>query len=154
MFNIIKSKDLEPYASGLRWYKVTAVIDMQERQGDRLLAIQSDDVPLIGNGQSNPQLPSMIKGFTAINMYEMIYLTNFVITGLKVIPDREAIIESAGGAGSYPTNIPWYFNGNIREAQFSQIDLVLDSFGACPVMEFYVQGYVIDPEQELDTGEL
>lgn len=143
MFDIIKHKDMSPYASGLRWYKLRMTYD------GAVTAIFSDDFDQV-YGQANPQLPATITGPALVNMYDTPILLNFVAVDVMTIPTMDAI-KSIVGSANLSNGIA---NVGVTDGSLkSDIQLnpsIMDGF---PELDIYVKGFALN-EAVYDTSEL
>ena len=146
MFNIIKAKDCEPYASGLRWYKIH--IDVDKFASPTTFKFSSDDFNEVY--QSFGDLPATLVGpclFTG--QYGGLYISNFVIVDVKIVPEAGANFENSA------LSVPMIeFTGYDPDCQYSKIDTnpSLDYFPS--KTDIYVQGCVTAPDAVLETGSL
>lgn len=146
MFNIIKAKDCEPYASGLRWYKIH--VDVDKLASPATFTFSSDDFNEVYD--SFGTLPLQLVGPCLFpGQYGGLYISNFVITDVKIVPAADA---DFGDSALMAPNVE--FSGYNPDCQYSKIDTnpSLDYFPS--KTDIYVQGCVTAPDAVLNTGDL
>lgn len=146
MFDIIKSKDCDPYASGLRWYKIH--IEVNKSVTPSTYTFSSEDFNEVYHSWGD--LPLQLVGPCLFpGQYGGLYISNFVITDVKTVPAADA--DFSDSALSDPMV---EFTGYNPDCQYSKIDTnpSLDYFPS--KTDIYVQGCVTSPDAVLETGDL
>ena len=142
MFDIIRHKDMTPYASGLRWYKLRMSYDGNDT------AIFSDDFDQV-YGQSGEQLPTTITGPAVLNYFGTPAILNFVAVDVMVIP-TQASIEGIQNVNFSPAFLSI---GGIDGSLKSEIQLNPSPQYGFPEIDIYVQGIALN-EAVYDTSNL
>lgn len=145
MFNIIKAKDCEPYATGLRWYKIHVEVD--KTASPVTFTFSSDDFKEVY--QSFGSLPRTLVGPCLFpGQYGGFYISNFVITDVKIVPEAGADFSDSS---LMPANVE--FSGYNPDCQYSKIDTNPSPDYFPSKTTIYVQGCVTDPAAVLYTDE-